>query len=184
MKHQPSLTTPRLLLRPFQLSDAPKVQALAGDKDIANGTVNIPHPYYDGLAGQWIGKLLAGWNSGEQAIYAITLKSNFQLVGCIGLHNIQGGRAKLGYWIGVPYWGKGYCTEAAERITEYGFNRLSLDTIYGQHFARDTNAGRVMQNIGMAHIATKTDAIRVNMISENLEYYEMQRPTPELACVK
>lgn len=179
IKHQPLLTTSRLILRPFQLSDTTKVQLLAGEEPIANGTINIPHPYQDGMAGQWIGKLLAGWNSGQSAIYAITLKSTYQLVGCIGLHNIDDGKAQLGYWIGVPYWGRGFCTEAAERITEFGFNRLNIDTIYGQHFSREANAGKVMQKIGMTHVMTKNDAIRVNMISENLEYYEMKRPEPD-----
>ena len=83
MGKQPLLTTERLILRPLQLSDANKVQLLAGDKSIANGTINIPHPYDDGMAGQWIGKHLAGWQSQESAIYAITLKSDYQLIGCV-----------------------------------------------------------------------------------------------------
>ena len=176
MPLQPLLTTQRLLLRPLQLSDATRVQALAGDEQIANGTLNIPHPYTDGVAGQWIGKHLAGWHRGQSAIYAITLKTSQQLIGCIGLHNIQNGKAQLGYWIGVPYWGQGYCTEAAGRIAEFGFKRLKLETIYGQHFSRETNPGKVMQKIGMTHVMTKNDAVRVNMITENMEYYEMKCP--------
>lgn len=179
MMQQPLLTTSRLILRPFQLSDANKVQKLAGDERIANGTINIPHPYADGMAGQWIGKLLAEWNNGQSAIYAITLKSTLELVGCIGLRNIYDGKAQLGYWIGVPYWGNGYCTEAAERISEFGFKRLKLHTIYGQHFSREQNPGKVMKKIGMAHVMTKPDAVRVNMITEDVEYYEKKCPETE-----
>ncbi|MGR5063808.1 GNAT family N-acetyltransferase [Photobacterium sp. DNB22_13_2] len=176
MPHQPLLTTPRLLLRPLQLSDSTRVQALAGDEQIANGTINIPHPYSDGVAGQWIGRHLAGWHQGQSAIYAITLKSTQQLIGCVGLHNIEDGKAQLGYWIGVPYWGLGYCTEAAERVVEFGFKRLKLETIYGQHFSRENNSGKVMQKIGMKHVMTKNNGVRVNMITENMEYYEMKCP--------
>ena len=102
MRQQPLLTTERLVLRPLELSDAPKIQQLAGDPNIANGTINVPHPYDDGVAGQWIGKNIAGWQSQQSAIFAITLKSDNQLVGCIGLHNIEDEAAQLGYWIGVP----------------------------------------------------------------------------------
>ena len=48
------LETDRLLLRPFDLSDANEVQRLAGDFDIADTTLLIPHPYEDGLAEEWI----------------------------------------------------------------------------------------------------------------------------------
>ncbi|MCW8328520.1 GNAT family N-acetyltransferase [Photobacterium sp. SDRW27] len=177
MGHQPLLTTERLILRPFQLSDATKVQRLAGDELIANGTINIPHPYTDGVAGQWIGKHLAGWQSQQSAIYAITLKSNFRLVGCVGLHNITNSTAQLGYWIGVPFWGQGYCTEAAKRLTEFGFKRLELDMIYGQHLSRDPSPGKILKKIGMEHVMTKNDATRVNMITEDLEYYELKALT-------
>lgn len=174
MRHQPLLTTERLILRPFQLSDTTKVQTLAGNELIANGTINIPHPYADGIAGQWIGKHLASWHSQQSAIYAITLKSNYQLIGCVGLHNIADRTAQLGYWIGVPFWGKGYCTEAAKRITEFGFKRMDLEMIYGQHLSRDSSSGKILQKIGMEHVMTKNDATRVNMITENLEYYELK----------
>ncbi|UXI04434.1 GNAT family N-acetyltransferase [Photobacterium sp. TY1-4] len=174
MGHQPLLTTDRLILRPFQLSDAPKVQRLAGHEQVANGTINIPHPYTDGMAGQWIGKHLAGWQSGQSAIYAITLKMNYQLVGCVGLHNIANQRAQLGYWLGVPFWGNGYCTEAAKRVTEFGFKRLHLEVIYGQHFRRDPTPGKILKNIGMEHVMTKSDATRAHMITEDLEYYELK----------
>jgi len=55
MMHQPELRTDRLTLRPFTLDDAPVVQRLAGDRDIASTTLNIRHPYEDGMPEEWIG---------------------------------------------------------------------------------------------------------------------------------
>jgi [ribosomal protein S5]-alanine N-acetyltransferase len=46
----PTLQTERLILRPFDLGDAPEVQRLAGDWEIANTTLMVPHPYEDGMA--------------------------------------------------------------------------------------------------------------------------------------
>ncbi|MGF1691999.1 GNAT family N-acetyltransferase [Photobacterium kagoshimensis] len=181
MKQQPLLTTERLILRPFQLSDALTVQKLAGDPLIANGTINVPHPYDDGMAGQWIGKHVAGWHSQQSAIYAITLKSNHQLIGCVGLHNINNHTAQLGYWIGVPFWGKGYCTESAQRIVDFAFKKLELEKIYSRHLSREAAPGKVMKKIGMKHVMRKNGALRVNRLTEDLDYYEM-KTADEMTC--
>ncbi|PSW62994.1 N-acetyltransferase [Photobacterium kishitanii] len=169
---QPLLTTERLILRPLELSDATKIQQLAGNADIANGTISVPHPYSDGMAGKWIGKHLAGWCSRQSAIFAITLKSNHQLVGCAGLENINQNSAQLGYWIGVPFWGNGYCTEAVERIKEFGFNKLHLQHLYGRHLKTVSGPENVMLKIGMKNVTTL--AVPTHHLSQdNIVIYEL-----------
>lgn len=175
-KSQPLLTTDRLILRPLQLSDATKIQQLAGNEDIANGTISVPHPYSDGMAGKWIGKHLAGWLTQHSAIFAITLKSNHQLIGCAGIENIQDGSGQLGYWIGVPYWGNGYCTEAVERIKEFGFKKMQLEHIYGRHAKSCDRPANVMLKIGMQSV-DKLSIPSLDNTNDDILLYEIMKST-------
>jgi RimJ/RimL family protein N-acetyltransferase len=56
MSERPTLKTKRLILRPHTLDDAKELQRLIGDRAIADTTTNIPHPYEDGMAEEWISR--------------------------------------------------------------------------------------------------------------------------------
>jgi len=159
MSSQPVLETERLILRPFQLCDADTVEKLAGDKQIASTTLNVPHPYPKGGAKEWIATHESTYLEGRGVVYAITLK-NDELVGSIGLSNlVQNHQAELGYWVGVPYWNKGYCTEAAEAVLEYGFEVLGLNRIHACYLSRNPASGRVLEKLGMGHEGTRKQHI-------------------------
>ena len=152
MVELPRIKTARVLLRPFALTDAHEVQRLAGDRDIASTTGSIPHPYDDGIAEQWIATHQRRFEQGTWLDLAITLDPGGALVGALGLRfEPEHDRAELGYWIGKPYWGRGYATEAARAPVYYGFNTLGLHRIYARHFTRNPASGRVLQKIRMTH---------------------------------
>lgn len=149
MRKLPVLAAPRLTLRPFLLSDAPIVQRLAGDRAVADTTLTIPHPYADGMAEAWIATHEGEWTRHEGATLAIT-EPELGLIGAIHLRiELAQRRAELGYWIGVPFWNRGFATEAARTVIEFGFSRLSLQRIYAHHMVRNPASGRVMQKAGM-----------------------------------
>jgi len=150
MSEQPTIQTDRLILRPFTVDDAPHVQRLAGDRAVAETTLLIPHPYPDGAAEQWIGTHEAAFEKGEGVVFAITGRTDGALLGAISL-DIRAAhhRAEMGYWIGRPYWNRGYATEAAAAMLDYAFNRLELNRIHAEHFSQNLASGRVMDKIGM-----------------------------------
>jgi [ribosomal protein S5]-alanine N-acetyltransferase len=125
----------------------------AGAREVAATTLNIPHPYEPGMAEQWISNHAEQLESDQTVNYAIVLLSENHAIGGIGLHAIalDHQRAEMGYCIGVPWWGQGYCTEAAHAILAYGFETIGLNRIEALHFASNTASGRVMQKIGMRH---------------------------------
>lgn len=138
------LRTERLVLRLFAAADAPEVQRLAGVREVALNTLNIPYPYPDGAAEAWIAK----HGSGPEVTFAI--EHDEQLIGAVGLVvDRMHDRAELGYWIGVPFWGHGFATEAARAMVRYGFDEQSLNRIVAHAFSRNPASGRVLQKIGM-----------------------------------
>ena len=151
-KKRPSLETERLVLRPFELDDAPRVKLLAGDYDIAATTLNVPHPYEDGMAEKWIGSHQERFERGEEIVFAITLKGSGELIGAIGLLlKREHEKAEMGYWIGKPYWGRGYCTEAGRAVLRYAFTDGGLNRVHAYHFHHNPASGRVMQKLGMKY---------------------------------
>ncbi len=146
------LATDRLLLRPFTLDDAPAVQRLAAAYEIAENTLLIPHPYPEGAAAEWIASQP---RSANNHVFAITLLDGGDVAGAIGLEaQPEHGRGEIGYWIGVPYWNRGYVTEAARAVLTWGFESLGLHRIFAYHFTRNPASGRVLQKIGMKHEGT------------------------------
>ncbi len=117
----PTIHTQRLALRPFEVSDAQVVQSLAGIGDVALTTQNIPHPYEDGMAEAWIASHRPDWDEGKLLTLAITEDSE-GVVGAMGIRiNSVQRCGEIGYWVGLPFWNRGYATESARAFLEFGF---------------------------------------------------------------
>jgi ribosomal-protein-alanine N-acetyltransferase len=146
----PTLQTERLLLRAYVLADAPELARLAGAREVAATTLRIPHPYSLAQAEAFITQSQS--DAEDEVRLAILLRENSALLGGIGLRLQQEHRrAELGYWVGVPYWGKGYATEAARAVLRYGFHVLKLHRIRASHFTNNIASGHVLRKIGMKH---------------------------------
>lgn len=148
------INTERLLLRAYTLPDAPAMQRLVSAREVALNTLRIPHPYPEGEAERWILSHGEDPENGDR-VFAMILRDVDELVGTIGLHmKPDNDSAEIGYWIGVPYWGQGFATEAAAAVLRYGFENFPLNRIYAQHFSRNAASGRVLQKIGMRYEGT------------------------------
>lgn len=147
----PRLETERLVLRPFDTGDGGVVERLAGAREVADTTLTIPHPYPPGGGAKWIAAHAAAWSSRENLTLAVCNRAApRELLGAISLRlSIAHSHGEVGYWIGLPNWGKGFATEAARALTTYAFAELELHRVQGRHFTRNPASGRVMQKLGM-----------------------------------
>src|ERR1700692_433613 len=119
------LRTARLLLRSLEREDVPAIVHLAGANEIAATTLNIPHPYAAEDARSFLAKATEDFRTGLSVSFAISISPGRELCGAVGLHIAESHRrAELGYWIGAPFWGRGFATEAANAVVAFGFETL------------------------------------------------------------
>jgi [ribosomal protein S5]-alanine N-acetyltransferase len=171
----PTLSTAKVTLSPFRLTDAPLVQQYAGHSEIARTTQHIPHPYLDGVAEKWIAAHLLQYLEKTNVVLAVRSHSD-ELLGAINLGiRVADKMAELGYWISVPFWGQGYCTDAARRMIQYGFEELNLNKIYARHLGGNFASGRVMEKAGMIKEGIQRQHTMKNGILTDIVEYSILR---------
>jgi RimJ/RimL family protein N-acetyltransferase len=140
-----NIRTPRLVLRAPVASDAARISLLAGDYDVASMTGTIPHPYNQQMAAEWIASVLAGE---EGVVFAV--ERSGALIGCTGYRAFGEDHAEMGYWIGKPYWGMGYATEAVRALIHYAFETDGFDYLRVGHFTDNPASARIIAKFGFA----------------------------------
>jgi [ribosomal protein S5]-alanine N-acetyltransferase len=167
-----NLETERLILRKLTTEDSEQVESLASDYDVAKTTLTIPHPYPKGSAKEFISNINKAQEEEKIVIYAITKKDDSSLIGIINL-SLQKiyDRAELAYWVGKPYWGKGYGTEAAKALLEYGFEELNLNRIFAASFTNNPGSWRIMEKIGLKHEGVLRQHLKKREEYVDLTYY-------------
>lgn len=149
------LETERLRLREPAANDAARIYQLAGRREVALGTLNIPHPYPEEAAAAFITNVRELMAGGHAYVFAIVPHDVGQLVGTVGLSpDPFHAHAEIGYWIGLPYWNRGYMTEAVRRVLTFGFAELKLKRIFAHCFTWNVGSTRVLQKAGMTHEGT------------------------------
>lgn len=161
MKQFPTLTTSRLSLEEVRTSDIPAIIQYAGDERIARTTLSMPHPYTEKDAILWLNKARQGFETGEHYIFGIRLALTGEFMGGIGLVvNKRFNKAEIGYWIGLPFWNKGYMTEATGALLKFGFEEVGLNKIYAQFLEENPASGKIMIKNGMIKEAELVDHIQ------------------------
>lgn len=144
----PVVVTERLVLRPPHGDDVAELAELANDRRVAEMLGRMPHPYGEAEARAFIAGARQRRNGG--CVYAITNSDNGAFIGCIGLDSRVHG-LELGYWIGRPYWGRGYATEAAHAAVDLAFRATRIEVLHVS--CRVTNAAsrRVIHKCGFQY---------------------------------
>jgi RimJ/RimL family protein N-acetyltransferase len=172
----PELKSERLRLGELSVKDIPTIVEYAGNPNISVTTLNIPHPYSEKDAVNWISMAYQGFNSKWQYTFGIYLESTDEFIGGIGLHlQRRYDRAEIGYWVAEPFWNKGYCSEATGLILDYGFKKLKLHKIIATHLVSNLASGKVMINNGMIKESELKDHYKKDKEYRSVIQYRMTK---------
>lgn len=162
----PELYTPRLKLRKIGPDDIPLLVLYANNKKISDYVLNIPHPYTEPDAVFRISYVVQGFRNKSRYVFAIELKERNEFIGEIGLHLDNDGKlAQLGYWIGEPFWNKGFATEAVRAVLKFGYEKIGLEKIFATCHEDNKASARVFLNNRMEH----------NVLNGNIRQYRMDK---------
>lgn len=171
-ENQKTIVTERLLLRMFEKSDAAAVTELCNNYNIYKSTLNLPFPYEERHALPWIARHAEQFKANQLYQFAITDKKSEKLLGSIALSNNHAFKnGELAYWIGEPYWGNGYATEAAQALVDFAFTEKGYHKVFARCFATNPASEKVLLNIGMTKEGVLTDQVIKENKYEDLIHY-------------
>lgn len=138
-----TISAPDLMLRAPLLEDADQLQQRADNEKIHKVLARLPYPYTKDHAVQFITELA---RTDDEHAYAII--RNNQFIGVIGLHFGGPAKPELGYWLGEPYWGHGFATQAAIAVIGAARAIDSGLTIYSRAISSNGASRRVLAKAG------------------------------------
>ena len=165
----PKIETERLFLTELRAEDISNIVKYASNKNISDFTQNIPFPYAEKDAIFWINMANQGFKNRNQYTFAIRQKDKDDFIGGIGIKiERKNNRAEIGYWIGEPFWGNGFATEATKAVIKFGFENLDMNKFTSSHLANNPASGKVLKNSGM-----KREGELKEQILKNSKYIDL-----------
>jgi RimJ/RimL family protein N-acetyltransferase len=149
IEDSPIIETERLTLRAPVKADVERVASFCVDHDVARMTTRMPAPYTRAHAEDFVARC-GTQDRARDNTFAIALE-NEGLIGVVGMFTTPGDQVELGYWIGRPYWGRGYATEAACAALNWARSAWRKRYVVAGHFADNEASGRVLVKAGFLY---------------------------------
>ncbi len=144
-----SLTTSRLVLRQPCLSDAPRLARLLNNFHVSGNLSRVPYPYGEADALSWLHSWRPDRPAGETG-FTIELPGE-GLIGHCGFHADFDGTV-IGYWLGEPFWNRGFMTEAAAAVVDWYFAVTTAEALRSGVFAFNKASLCVQKKLGFTQM--------------------------------
>jgi len=146
---RPELVTQRLRLRPLAMADAPRLAELGDDFEVARMLTSCPHPYALADAEALVRRGRDA-DPADEVMFAIDLPGE-GAIGTIGFDPDGVLAREVGYWIGRPYWGRGYVSEALAASLRWVAGAWGRRCVTARHFVDNPASAAVLQRAGFLY---------------------------------
>lgn len=144
----PRVLTERLMLRPPECGDAARLAELANDFEVGRMLATLPHPYDREDAEAFV--VAQGGADGRRQVFVVEHPC-CGLVGVVGFNKGDEPYPEVGYWIGRPYWGRGYATEALRGALRWAAEACGARAVASSHFVDNDASAWVLVKAGFLH---------------------------------
>lgn len=165
----PVLKTERLMLRAPHRGDVKAILRLAGDRRVAENTARLPHPYRAEDAESFVAAV--NREDGE-ATFVIALGG--ELIGVCGVE-LRETKPEIGCWLGAPYWGRGYATEAVRAAVDHAFGALGHQMLQSGARVSNPASRRVLEKCGFQWTGVALYRIRAINSSAPVDRFRLDR---------
>jgi RimJ/RimL family protein N-acetyltransferase len=164
-----------LCIRTYHDGDLRSLARNANDRRIAaNLRDGFPHPYTEHHARTYLARVAAHW---PPLAYAIA--DGNAVIGGIGIlpgEDVHRRTAELGYWLAVPYWGRGIMSRAVRTFTEWAFVRFDLLRVHASVYQTNPASARVLENAGFRFEGRlRSSVVKYGRLADQLVYARIRR---------
>jgi RimJ/RimL family protein N-acetyltransferase len=149
-----TLSTGRLLLRQPRRDDAPRIARYLNNFRVAGNLARVPYPYREADAHAW----LATWRADTppaQTGFVLDLPGE-GLIGNCGFHLAPDGTPSVGYWLGEPFWNRGFMSEALAAVVGWYFEVTEATSVASGVFTFNKASLAIQRKVGFTEIGTST----------------------------
>jgi len=170
------LETPRLVLRPYRMSDADEVTRQLQRRVVTRYTY-IPHPYQSNDYYQFLRRLRSPKFRRHNIVFAIVDRTTNKVIGAVGVHGMdfKNKSTEIGYWLAKSYWGQGIVVEALIRVVDYLFTGPTFHRVFARVFHPNTRSARVLEKAGFTQEGRLRKAVWHNNQWMDMLYFGLLR---------
>ena len=171
------LETPKLWLRWPRLTDAPNLARFLADHEVTNMTSRIPHPYPPEEAERFVFETRRNNSDGQSIGLVITPNAKpAQAIGAITLAPTEvEGELVIGYWLGVPFWGRGYASEAVNGMIDIAFGMSHASRIIASVRTINPASRRVLERNGFTYTHDSEPFMPARNSAQKVHWFKLER---------